>query len=282
MNLEIFSFNTGLISLGLSIVLGIFQIILTRYFFRQKFGNSRKVAKSEHISSIIVTSVTIFSFLFITISIISRAVKTGHGPFSSMYEFTLAFTWGILIMALAFSWKYRNMTIKLGGNVISFVLLFFASTLSSKAAPLIPALQNIFLLSFHVASAVVAYGAFTISFISAIYYMIQKDDRYTWLPPSKSLEDISYHAVIIGFPFMTLVIILGAIWADIAWGSYWSWDPKETASLVTWLIYAGYLHARVVGKWKGKKTALIIIIGFIAVIFTFFGNYIFSGLHSYN
>jgi len=185
-------------------------------------------------------------------------------------------------MALAFSWKYRNMTIQLGGNVISFALLFFASTLPSKVAHLIPALQNIFLLSVHVASAVIAYGAFTISFISAIYNVIQKDDRYAWLPPSKSLEDISYHAVIIGFPFMTLVIILGAIWADIAWGSYWSWDPKETASLVTWLIYAGYLYARVVGKWKGKKTTLIIIIGFIAVIFTFFGNYIFSGLHSYN
>ena len=81
---------------------------------------------------------------------------------------------------------------------------------------------------------------------------------------------------------MTLVIILGAIWADIAWGRYWGWDPKETASLVTWLIYAGYLHARAVGRWRGRKTALIIIFGFIAVIFTFFGNYIFSGLHSYN
>ena len=80
---------------------------------------------------------------------------------------------------------------------------------------------------------------------------------------------------------MTLVIVLGALWADIAWGRYWGWDPKETASLVTWLIYAVYLHTRIVNKWQGKKSAILLVIGFIAVLFTFFGNYIFSGLHSY-
>ena len=79
----------------------------------------------------------------------------------------------------------------------------------------------------------------------------------------------------------TLVIVLGAIWADIAWGMFWSWDPKETASLVTWLIYAGYLHARVLRKWRGRKCAALLIVGFVAVLFTFFGNYLFGGLHAY-
>ena len=93
---------------------------------------------------------------------------------------------------------------------------------------------------------------------------------------------ISYRSVVIGFPFLTLTIVLGAIWADIAWGRYWSWDPKETASLVTWLIYAVYMHARLMRGWRGKKTAILLIVGFGAILLTFFGNYIFTGLHAYN
>ena len=80
---------------------------------------------------------------------------------------------------------------------------------------------------------------------------------------------------------MTLLIVLGALWADIAWGRYWGWDPKETASLGTWLIYSGYLHTRIIRGWRGRKSAILMVIGFVAVILTFFGNYIFSGLHAY-
>ncbi len=87
--------------------------------------------------------------------------------------------------------------------------------------------------------------------------------------------------MIVGFPFLTLTIILGAVWANIAWGRPWGWDPKETASLVTWLIFAAYLHARVIAGWRGTRSALLLVIGFLAILFTFFGNYIFSGLHSY-
>jgi cytochrome c-type biogenesis protein CcsB len=95
------------------------------------------------------------------------------------------------------------------------------------------------------------------------------------------LDEIAYRAVMVGFPMMALVLILGALWAQIAWGSYWSWDPKETASLVTWLIYGGYLHARVVRGWRGQRSALLLILGFGATLFTYFGNYFFGGLHSY-
>ena len=85
----------------------------------------------------------------------------------------------------------------------------------------------------------------------------------------------------VGFPMMALVIILGALWADIAWGTYWSWDPKETASLVTWLIYGGYLHARVMRGWRGERSAALLILGFGATLFTYYGNLFFGGLHSY-
>ena len=96
------------------------------------------------------------------------------------------------------------------------------------------------------------------------------------------LEDISYRAILIAFPLDTMVIILGALWADVAWGSYWSWDPKETASLFTWLIYGAYLHARVVRGWHGKRAAWLLLAGFGAVLLTFFGNLFFGGLHSYS
>jgi ABC-type transport system involved in cytochrome c biogenesis permease subunit len=85
----------------------------------------------------------------------------------------------------------------------------------------------------------------------------------------------------VGFPAMFLTIVLGAVWADIAWGRYWSWDPKETASLVTWLIYGGYLHARVLRGWRGNRSAALLILGFGATLFTYFGNLFLGGLHSY-
>ncbi len=96
------------------------------------------------------------------------------------------------------------------------------------------------------------------------------------------LDDITYKAIAVGFPLLSLGIITGAIWADSAWGTYWSWDPKETWSLITWFVYALYLHSRLMRGWKGRKTAVLALIGFISVIFTYLGvNLLLSGLHSY-
>ena len=102
------------------------------------------------------------------------------------------------------------------------------------------------------------------------------------LPKPLVLDDIGYRAVVVGFPFLTLTIILGAIWANTAWGTYWSWDPKETASLVTWFIYGAYLHARVMRGWRGNRAAWLLVLGFLATVFTYFGNLFFGGLHSYS
>jgi cytochrome c-type biogenesis protein CcsB len=145
----------------------------------------------------------------------------------------------------------------------------------------VPALQNATLLTLHVAVAVIAYGTFAVGFGSAVMYLVQGGRRIGWLPEPAVLDDISYRAIIVGFPMMTLVIILGAIWADIAWGSYWTWDPKETASLVTWLIYGAYLHARTIAGWRGNRAAFLIVLGFVATLFTFFSNLFLGGLHSY-
>ena len=119
------------------------------------------------------------------------------------------------------------------------------------------------------------------AFAAAVLYLIQRNDTVRWLPRSTVLDEIGYKAVIVGFPLLALVILLGAIWAEIAWGSYWTWDPKETASLATWLIYGGYLHARVVRDWRGQRSAYLLIGGFAATLLTYYGNLFFGGMHSY-
>jgi len=102
------------------------------------------------------------------------------------------------------------------------------------------------------------------------------------LPEAENLDFLSYRSVVVAFPLMTIVIVTGAVWAQSAWGRYWGWDPKETASLVTWFVYAIYLHARIVAGWKGRPAAIISIVGFLSVIFTYLGvNVFLSGLHSY-
>jgi cytochrome c-type biogenesis protein CcsB len=198
-----------------------------------------------------------------------------------MYEFAIAFSWGILAAGLFFWWRYRILLLNTISAVIALGLMLFAQSRTSQVIPLVPALQQSVLLTTHVASAVISYGAFTIGFAAAILYLVRSHRKAAGDSDSEILDDISYHTVMVGFPFMTLVIVLGALWADVAWGSYWSWDPKETASLVTWLLYAAYLHARVMRGWRGRRAAILLIIGFAAVIITFFGNYLFSGLHSY-
>lgn len=261
-----------------SVFLSILILIAAIWIARSKRAFSARLVSAAEKTAM---AVSLSSILLLSAFLATRAIRTGHGPFTSMYEFSAAFAWGILLMSIIFSWRYKNFTIHLAGFLAGACLLIYIGTLSPEAAPLVPALQNSLLLSAHVFSAVIAYGAFTIGFLASILYLFQKNNRFRAMPTRDKLEGISYHSVMVGFPFMTLVIVLGAIWADIAWGSFWSWDPKETASLITWLLYAGYLHTRLLKKWRGKKSAVLLIVGFIAVLFTFFGNYLFGGLHSY-
>jgi len=229
----------------------------------------------------VATALAVGTLLSVTLTITSRAIETGHAPFSNMYEFAVAFAWGILAIGMVFRWRYKIGAIQNIGSMVALLLLIFARVQFSKPASLVPALQQSALLSAHVASAMVAYGALTIGFGAALLFLIQNRRKSPWLPDPDVLDNISYRSVILGFPFLTLLIVLGALWADIAWGRYWSWDPKETASLVTWLIYAGYLHARVMRGWRGTRAAIFLSAGFAAILLTFFGNYVFTGLHAY-
>jgi cytochrome c-type biogenesis protein CcsB len=227
------------------------------------------------------TILAVNAFGFLTASIITRWIAAGHGPFSNMYEFSLAFAWGALGIYFYFESQYHARSLGLLVLPISLGMLVYATTVPDDIQPLVPALQQNLLLTVHVATAVAAYGAFAVASGAAVLFLVQRKKGMSWLPERTTLDEVGYRSVMIGFPMMALTIILGAIWADIAWGRYWSWDPKETAALVTWLMYGGYLHARVIRGWRGERSAYLLLLGFAATAFTYYGNYFFGGLHGY-
>lgn len=221
------------------------------------------------------------AFIFLGCSLVFRAIATGHGPFANQYEFAVAFAWGTLGASVWFESRYHQRIISFLTVLVALGLMLYATSIPNDIDPLVPALQNNLLLTVHVATAIVAYGSFTVGFAAAALFLIQPAEGRWGLPRPELLDEIGYKAIVIGFPFLTLVIILGALWAEVAWGRYWGWDPKETASLVTWLIYSAYLHARIVRGWRGSRAAWLLMAGFGATLFTYFGNLIFGGLHSY-
>jgi cytochrome c-type biogenesis protein CcsB len=227
------------------------------------------------------TYFTRLSLAFLTACLVFRSIETGHGPFGNQYEFAVAFGWGIIAAYIYFEYRYHVRTIGLLVLPITAGLLVYAMTVGDTANPLVPALQQNLLLSIHVALAIIAYGAFAVSFAAGVLYLIQPAEGRRGLPKPALLDEIGYRAVIFGFPLLTMVVVLGAVWAQIAWGTYWSWDPKETASLLTWLVYGAYLHARVARGWVGRRASWLLMAGFACVLLTFFGNLFFGGLHSY-
>ena len=245
---------------------------------RVGFVSGERTASIGHYASLLAW----LGFFCLGASLVFRTIATGHGPFANMYEFSIAFAFGILGSYLWFERKYHQRILGLLALPVAIALLAYAGTVPATIEPLVPALQNNMLLTIHVACAIVAYGSFTVAFAAAILYLIQPAGGRWGLPRPEVLDEIGYRAIVVGFPFLTLTVVLGALWADIAWGSYWSWDPKETASLVTWLIYGAYLHARVMRGWRGNKAAWLLIIGFAATLLTYFGNLFFGGLHSYS
>jgi cytochrome c-type biogenesis protein CcsB len=223
------------------------------------------------------------SLLLLAGSLATRAVIVGRGPWGNMYEFSIAFAVGILGGYVLLEHRYAIRSLAFLPLGVALFLVGYAATLPATIEPLVPALHNAPLLTVHVAMAMIAYGVLAISFAAAVGYLVQGEgDRFEWLPGHELLDAVAYRAVIIGFPVFATMIVLGSYWASIAWGRYWGWDPKETSALVTWLIYAVYLHARSQRGWAGRPAALILVLGFVAVLFTYFGNLFFSGLHAYS
>jgi cytochrome c-type biogenesis protein CcsB len=223
----------------------------------------------------------------------SYAMGYGHAPLSNLYESVVFFSWTIILIYMFIELKYKYRIV--GAFVIPFAFLGMSWAqlgMQSGIEPLVPALQSNWLL-YHVVTCFLGYAAFAVACGISIMYLVKAGSEERggstpagglmgMFPPIRVLDDLNYRAIMIGFPLLTLGIITGAAWANYAWGTYWSWDPKETWSLIVWFVYAAFLHARFTRGWVGKRAAWLSIIGFAATIFCYLGvNLFLSGLHSY-
>ncbi|MBP1727805.1 MAG: ResC/HemX-like cytochrome c biosis rane protein [Deltaproteobacteria bacterium] len=216
----------------------------------------------------------------------------GHAPLSNLYESVVFFAWTIILIFAFVDCKYRYRII--GAFVVPFALFGMAWAqlgLNSGIQPLVPALQSNWLL-YHVVTCFLGYAAFAVACGVSIMYLLatraglgtegSRGAILDMFPPARLLDDLNYKAIMVGFPLLTLGIVTGAAWANYAWGTYWSWDPKETWSLIVWFVYAAFLHARLTRGWVGRRAAWLSLVGFAATIFCYLGvNLLLSGLHSY-
>lgn len=226
------------------------------------------------------------------VGFVTRGLSADRFPLGNMYEFCLG-------AALAVAGVFLTASLKqdlrwLGVWVIGAVLLTLGvavTLLYTESAPLVPALKSWWLV-IHVSAAAISGGAFTLSAGLIVAYLIRQraEDRgrtdrglAARLPDADRLDALAYRTIAFVFPLWTFAVIAGAIWAENAWGRYWGWDPKETWAFITWVIYAGYLHARSTAGWKGRRAAVLGLIGFASFLINFFGvNLLASGLHSYS
>lgn len=225
-------------------------------------------------------------FVLHTAALVLRGIAAGRWPMTNQYEFATSFAWALCLVSLIFVRKYRFPM--LGAFAVPLILLMlgYASMQNREITELMPSLKSAWL-AFHVSTAIIAYGSFGLTFVLSLVFLFRekfREDSF-WerhIPAPEKLDMISYRSASLGMLFLTLTILTGAIWAEQAWGSYWSWDPKETWSLVTWIVYAVYLHLRIRRGWKGKAAACFGVVGFVCVIFTYIGvNVLLPGIHSY-
>ncbi|HEU0000247.1 MAG TPA: c-type cytochrome biogenesis protein CcsB [Ktedonobacteraceae bacterium] len=233
-----------------------------------------------------------FTAFLLFVSLLIRAIIEQHAPWSNLFEFSLSFTTALLLCYLIFEARFHERVRAWGLyiGVLSIITVGIAVYLGitynmiNDSTALIPALQDKPILAIHVATAIFAYALFSVAFGAGVIMLVQGGEgrRFAWLPSAEAADELAYKAVIAGFPLLALTLILGAYWANYAWGHYWSWDPKETSALITWLLYAVYLHARGIRGWRGKRLAWLLTIGFVATLFTYYGvSFFVPSLHSY-
>ena len=247
----------------------------------------------------IATAFTALAWLVQTAGLVLRWIESyqmgiGHAPLTNMYESVVFFAWTIILLYLLIEWKFKTKIIGAFAVPFAFLAMAYASfstDLSKAISPLVPALQSNWLIA-HVVTCFVGYAAFAVAAALGVMYLLKskstvsKENTSTSLfnrfPSPTVIDDIIHRTMVFGFIWLTGGIITGAVWANSAWGTYWSWDPKETWSLITWFFYAIILHARYTRGWSGSRIAFLAIFGFVSVLFTYYGvNFLLSGLHSY-
>jgi cytochrome c-type biogenesis protein CcsB len=274
-----------------SLVLAIVTFV---YFFSAVLYISSPIFKKETLARIasICAWVAVLGNILGFILRWKESYVTGYGhiPLSNQYESLVFFALSIAVVCLALEWKYQNRYINAVAMPLAFLSMAYAS-LKAKAGggdiqPLVPALKSNWL-TVHVITCFLGYAGFAVAFGISVTYLLKRFFSENGKEKSAKgefelLDELTQQTVMFGFLFLSLGIITGSVWANSAWGSYWSWDPKETWSLITWFVYAIFLHLRYVRGWDGTKIAVVSIIGFIAVMITYLGvNYLPGGLHSY-
>lgn len=290
---ESLAYNAFLVALALSAIASALYLALPlwpRVAYRAAettAGSSVTIASRSEPPAWLAPLATLTAWLMLAVltgSLVARWIATEHPPYANMYEYTIALGWGSTLSYVLFE---RVFGLRPVGAVLfpGITALFVISLLffPPDVVPLIPALQANRILGVHVGMMMASYSALSVSFGAAVLYLVQDGKRrFGRLPSAARLEEIAHASVLVGFPMLALGIALGAWWANDAWGRYWGWDPKETSALVTWLIYAGYLHARGLRGWRGKRSAWLLVVGYGAVLFTYFAvNLWVTGLHSY-
>jgi cytochrome c-type biogenesis protein CcsB len=266
-----------------------FELALSLYFIATVIGiiwlfrGKKAVSRAIHI-------LAAAGFFFHTLNIIIRYVKGGHIPITNLHEASSFFTWCIVMLFFVLELRYKIALLGAFIMPIVFTLMFSSSVLPREITPSINPVLKSYWLGIHTSLAFIGDAAFAMAAGVGVMYLIQErylkskhpSGLFQRLPSLQVLDEVNYRLITLGFPLLTLAIITGVIWANTAWGSYWRWDPKEVWSLITWLIYALVLHLRLTIGWRGRKASLLSIVGFILVIFTFFGvNLLLKGLHAF-
>nr|WCH56084.1 heme attachment to plastid cytochrome c [Calliblepharis sp.] len=288
-------------------------ITLLIYWSNISVNNSQILSKLGTILTILIN-------LCLSNALLIRWINNGYFPLSNLYESLIFLAWGLTFVHLVIEKQNNSKLIgAINIPICLFIIAFTSFVLPSeikKASPLVPALRSNWLMM-HVSIMMFSYATLILgSLLSILFLMIHKTKSYnlknelneetsdkdinietlqdnninkrkTYLLFNRlnilqSIDNLSYRIIGLGFPLLTIGIIAGAVWANEAWGSYWSWDPKETWALITWLIFASYLHARLSKSWKGEKPAILASIGFIVVWICYLGvNFLGKGLHTY-
>lgn len=214
--------------------------------------------------------------------LVTRAINAQHVPWSNFYEALIFATTAFLGMFFLVERKFKAALLSVGTAITAMLVLAVGVFLPESfkvSGPLVPALQS-YWIKIHTSVILVSYSAFTLATVCAIIYVIL-NARKADPKLLRQFDELIYRVILLGFPLLAVGIITGAMWANHAWGTYWSWDPKETWSLITWLIYAAYLHLRMGKGWQGQKAVTFALVGFASVIFTYYGVNFLPGLHSY-
>ncbi len=216
------------------------------------------------------------ALLALSAALVLRALGTGRLPLSDQYEFALAFAWGALAARAVAGLRQARPEITAVSALVALGLLVYAARLRPAVLPPLPVLRNDLLLVLHVGSAVVAYGAGALAFAAAVPALVSRKAGR-----AEALEGIRFRAATVAFLGLTATLLVGSWWAYLVWGSYWSWDPKESATLATWLVYAVYLHHRSRHEAADRRASWLLALGFATTCLTYAGNLFFQSLHSF-